>query len=218
MNGYASNCPRGRIAVQRSLLFASCVHLLAQTPPAPPSPTPPVVELSPFVVDTSPDDIGYYAENTLAGSRLNTKVSDLASSITVVTRQQMLDTSSIDLNDVFMYEANTEGTKNNYTAFSFNNGAFVDTTQSSPTTANRVRGIGAADRSHNYYSSLSVLPFDVYNTETVDINRGPNSLLFGLGSAAGTVNQSSTNATLNRRSGEVAAVMAASIPSAPACA
>jgi iron complex outermembrane receptor protein len=39
------------------------------------------VELSPFVVNTA-RDVGYLAENTLAGSRLNSNLSDLAASIT----------------------------------------------------------------------------------------------------------------------------------------
>lgn len=61
-----------------------------------------IFELSPFAVVTSDSDIGYHAENTLAGSRLNTNVSDLASSITIVTRQQMEDTGSLDINDIFL--------------------------------------------------------------------------------------------------------------------
>lgn len=60
-----------------------------------------VVELSPFQVDAS-SDVGYYATNTLAGSRLNTKVGDLASSITVVTKQQAEDTGAIDIQDMFI--------------------------------------------------------------------------------------------------------------------
>src|SRR5688572_30548795 len=71
-----------------------------------------VTVLSPFEVTASNNDIGYYAENTLAGSRLSTNIGDLAASISVVTRQQMLDTASVEMNDVFLYEANTEGTKN----------------------------------------------------------------------------------------------------------
>jgi outer membrane receptor protein involved in Fe transport len=164
-----------------------------------------VTKLSPFVVQTSGNDIGYYAENTRAGTRLNTSLADIAASITVVTRQQMLDTASVDMNDVFMYEANTEGPNNNYTSFAYDGTTFRDFTQSSPVTANRMRGMGAADRSHNYYFSLSQIPFDVYNTETVEINRGPNSMLFGLGSAAGIVNQSSANANLAKNSVEVGA-------------
>jgi outer membrane receptor protein involved in Fe transport len=34
------------------------------------------------------------------------------------------------------------------------------------------------------------IPFDSYNTQSVEITRGPNSLLFGLGTPAGIVNQS----------------------------
>ncbi len=162
-----------------------------------------VTVMSPFMVQMSSNDIGYHAENTLAGSRLNTNIGDLAASITVVTRQQMLDTGSIDLNDVFLYEANTEGTKN-FTSFSFDDqGGVRDNNQAAPASSNRVRGIGAIDNAHNNYPSISGLTFDVYNTETVEINRGPNSLLFGLGSAAGTVNQSSSNANTTKDSGEV---------------
>jgi outer membrane receptor for ferric coprogen and ferric-rhodotorulic acid len=64
--------------------------------------------LSPFTVDTKRDK-GYYAENTLAGSRMSSNLGDLASSITVITKQQLEDTASLDINDVFRYEANTEG-------------------------------------------------------------------------------------------------------------
>lgn len=162
-----------------------------------------VTVMSPFLVQSSSNDIGYYAENTLAGSRLNTNIGDLAASITVVTRQQMLDTGSIDLNDVFLYEANTEGTKN-FTSFTFDDqGGVRDNNQSSPATSNRVRGVGSVDNAHNNYASISGLTFDVYNTESVEINRGPNSLLFGLGSAAGTVNQSSANANTRKDAYEV---------------
>lgn len=161
------------------------------------------VVLSPFMVSRSANDIGYYAENTLAGSRLNSNIGDLAASITIVTRQQMLDTASVDMNDVFLYEANTEGT-GNYTAFAFDNrGSITDNTATNPSTSNRVRGIGSVDRAHNYYPSIPQLQFDVYNTETVEINRGPNSLLFGLGSASGIVNQSSSNATLDHNTAQV---------------
>lgn len=163
-----------------------------------------VTKLSPFVVHPSENDSGYYAENTLAGSRLNTNIGDLAASITVVTRQQMLDTGSLDLNDVFLYEANTEGT-GNYTSFTFDDqGGVRDNNQGAPESANRVRGVGSVTQARNYYASLPGLAFDVYNTESVEISRGPNSLLFGLGSAAGTVNQSSASANLQRNTNEVA--------------
>ena len=145
-----------------------------------------VVTLNPFEVDAS-KDIGYYAENTLAGSRLRTNVGDLASSITVVTKQQLEDTGALNINDVFMYEANTEGA-NTYTPMYLNRGNATDmiggySSDNGPTfgvaTANRVRGLGAAGTATDNYPTLARIAFDAYNTNSVEINRGPNSLLFG---------------------------------------
>lgn len=212
--------PRIRCALA-SLLALSTVSLgfgqAAPTPATAPSDEEPV-QLSPFTVSTA-KDAGYYADNTLAGSRIRTNISDLGASITVVTKQQMLDTASLDMNDVFLYESNTEGA-HTYTSFGFDSrGAVQDNTAgyqaggggvaSSTNTATRVRGIGAPDRLRDYYPSNQRIPFDVYNTESVEINRGPNSLLFGLGSAAGIVNQSASKANLRRDSTQVTAQVGA---------
>jgi outer membrane receptor protein involved in Fe transport len=170
------------------------------------------VVLSPFTV-TSEKDAGYYAENTLAGSRLNTNLSDLASSITVVTKQQMEDTASLDINDVFRYEANTEGSST-YTPSILNRNTFKDTiggysaddgTATTNTQSNRVRGLAAPSLAMNNYPTNTRVPFDSYNTQSIEISRGPNSLLFGIGSPAGIVNQTSAQAVLNRNTNQVTA-------------
>ncbi len=169
-----------------------------------------VFELSPFEVTNSENDIGYYSENTLAGSRLNSSISDLASSITVVTDQQLSDTASTDINDVLLYEANTEG-MGNYTAYEVDkNGAVQDLgagrsnggIASGPGDSNRIRGVAAADTARDYFPSIARIPFDSYNTRSVEINRGPNSILFGLGSAGGVVNQSQRKAIIGSDGGE----------------
>src|SRR5476649_2848594 len=168
-----------------------------------------VVTLNPFEVDAS-KDIGYYAENTLAGSRLKTNVGDLASSITVVTKQQLEDTGSLNINDVFLYEANTEGAAT-YTPLNINRGEAADVlggyqeagAVTNSATANRVRGLGAADTAQNNYPTLARLPFDAYNTQSVEINRGPNSMLFGSGGASGIVNNSTAEAALNVNKSQV---------------
>ncbi len=49
-----------------------------------------VFELSPFEIDASQDS-GYRATNTLAGSRLNTQLKDVAASISVLTSEFMED-------------------------------------------------------------------------------------------------------------------------------
>ena len=198
------------VSINATVLLGQAAPAPATPPAAPSGDT--VVELSPFTVDASRDR-GYFAENTLAGSRLNTNVGDLAASITVVTKQQLVDTGSIDMNDVFLYEANTEGI-GNYTAFNIDtrgavqdfNAGFQGGAPSLPSTANtsnRVRGIAAVDRARDFYPSIQRLPFDSYNTESIEISRGPNSILFGLGSPAGIVNQTVSKANLRRPTRQV---------------
>ena len=149
--------------------------------------------LSPFTVVE--DDKGYQAFNTAAGTRLNSKLEDLGSSITVVTKQQMQDTAVLDINDLFRYEASTEGT-DDFTQFTPNRtGGVGDNIQGDPSRANRIRGVGSAGTSGSgvnnawgNFSSNSKIPFDLYNVGAIEISRGPNSNLFGLGASAGTVN------------------------------
>ena len=98
-----------------------------------------IVVLTPFEVVSSTK--GYYASNTMSGTRFNTKLSDLASSITVMTKEQMSDFAMLDVNDIFLYVAGTEGT-GTYTDVAFDrNGSVSDNVQMNPTNANRVRGI-----------------------------------------------------------------------------
>ena len=169
------------------------------------------LQLSPFTVSTA-RDAGYFAENTLAGSRLNTNLADLAASVTVVTKQQMEDTASLDINDVFKYEANTEGSstyspsvvdrgtvKDTVAGYTYgNDGATTTNAQS-----NRVRGLSAPDAAINNFSTNNRIPLDAYNTQSIEISRGPNALLFGLGTPAGVVNQNATQAVLNQSSNAV---------------
>ena len=160
--------------------------------------------LSPFQV-ASDADKGYQALNTLSGTRLNSKLEDLGASITVVTKQQMLDTAVLDINDVFRYEASTEGT-DNFTTFNRNrSGGVNDQVQSNPQQSNRIRGIstagqsaGGANTAFGNFRTNNSIPFDLYNVAAIEISRGPNSNLFGLGAASGTVNVVPTQANPDR--------------------
>src|SRR6185436_18798399 len=132
----------------RSITGALALGLISAAPAQQKTPATPVattntsggeelVQLSPFQVAADADR-GYQALNTLSGTRLNSKLEDLGASITVITKQQMQDTAVLDLNDVFLYEANTEGT-GNYTQFTPNrNGGLIDGVAGDPATANRI--------------------------------------------------------------------------------
>lgn len=163
-----------------------------------------VLEMTPFTVSTEKDR-GYYASNAMSGTRINAKVEDLASAITVVTKQQLLDTAALDINDVFLYEGGVEGT-GTYTAFSVDrNGSVNDAGQGSPQTANRARGIGSVNIARDGYRASSRIPIDVYNIDSIEISRGPNSTLFGLGAASGTTNTNLAHALLTKEATSVSA-------------
>src|SRR5688572_3718919 len=123
--------------------FGALAHAQQAAPPpvgtpTAAKPTEEILQLSPFTV-ASDTDRGYQALNTLSGTRLNSKLEDLGASISVITKQQMLDTAALDLNDIFLYEASTEGT-GNYTQFTPNrNGGVIDGVAGDPARANRIR-------------------------------------------------------------------------------
>src|SRR5471032_1765718 len=103
---------------------------------AEPKPPEEIVALSPFEVVS--DTKGYYSANTMSGTRMNSKIEDLGSSITVVTKEQMSDFAMLDINDVFLYTAGTEGT-GTYTDFTIDrNGSYSDNVELNPQGANRV--------------------------------------------------------------------------------
>ena len=198
-------------------LSTSTLCLAQQTAPAatPPPEEEEAIVLSPFTVDASKDQ-GYFAQNTLAGSRMRMNLADLGASISVVTKQQMEDTASVDVNDVFRYEINTEGSTTYTPATNtFRSDGILDVnaggTQGNQVanftnaTANRVRGLGTPSTAINYYPAIAQIPMDSYNIQSLEISRGPNSMIFGLGSPAGIVNQSTAQAALNRTAGQVAA-------------
>jgi outer membrane receptor for ferric coprogen and ferric-rhodotorulic acid len=155
--------------------------------------------MSPFEV-TSTNQRGYYEGSSMSGTRFKTNLQDLAAVVSVMTKSQMEDFGMIDLNDIFLYTANAEGI-GTYSDFVIDrNGLLTDNVQLSPNTANRVRGITSANISYGNFETSTRMPLDPLIIEGVEISRGPNANVFGLGNPAGTVNQmpSLANTTRNR--------------------
>lgn len=159
-----------------------------------------VTQLSPFEVNATLDR-GYYASSTLSGTRLNASLADIAASISVVTKQQLADTAAVDINDIFKYEAGTEGIYQ-WTAFTTYKGDATEDIAGNPSGATRMRGLSGANVSSSGFATT--LPFDTYNVDAVEITRGPNSSLFGLGNAGGSVNIIGSRANLTRETTTVA--------------
>ena len=144
------------------------------------------VVLSPFEVSAS-KDTGYAGSTTLAGSRLNTEVRDLGTSISVYNSTFLKDIGATDNRSLLQYTLGTEvgGVTGNFAGAG--GGAVLDDTKAFSASGNtRVRGLTAADETRDLF--LTSIPWDGYNVEGVDLQRGPNSILFGLGSPAGIIN------------------------------
>ncbi len=165
-----------------------------------------IFELSPFTVDAS-QDTGYRATTTLAGTRLNTKLRDVGAAISVMTSEFFEDTGATDSETLLSYGLNTEtsGAQGNFVGGNdaIAGGQRVDLadTRTNPQQGQRVRGLATAQLTRNYFETD--IGFDSYNTDRVTINRGPNSLLFGIGSAGGVINNSTMRASLGSDFGEI---------------
>lgn len=175
------------------------------TPATSPAPaTPPaeeVVSLSPFEVIS--DTKGYYSANTISGTRFSTKLEDLPSSVTIITKEQMMDFAILDINDLFLYSANTEGT-GTFSDFAIDrNGSVQDNVSLNPTQANRVRGIAPAAVSLGNFETMGRMPIDPLGIDAIEISRGPNANIFGLGSPSGAVNLVPSTANLTRHHAHV---------------
>jgi outer membrane receptor protein involved in Fe transport len=183
---------------------------LAQTAATAPAATAPAGDdtlvLSPFEVKS--EDTGYLASTAQSGTRLRTDLQDIASSISVVTKTFMNDVGANDLGGLLVYTLGTEvnGVGGNFSdagVVNNPNGAETDFdgmfASAAPST--RVRGLTSADLSRDFF--VSGIPLDSYNVERVEISRGPNAMLFGLGSPAGIINSSLISARTNRTKTEL---------------
>lgn len=181
-----------RTLISAALFFAAAPSW-AQTTAAASAGTPPpeeqeeILELSPFEVTASENE-GYTAASTLAGNRLNTELRDIGNAVTVITSQFLKDIGATSNESLLQYTVGTEVGNLNGNFAGTGDSAFLDESSRfrNPNQNTRVRGLAAADNTRDYF--LSDIPWDGYNVDRVDLQRGPNSILFGQGSPAGIIN------------------------------
>jgi iron complex outermembrane receptor protein len=176
-----------------ALALTGTVAASAQTAPAATSAAPKddAVVLSPFEVSTS-SDVGYIATNSLAGSRLNASLKDTPAIIDVFTKEFLIDIGATTLEEAMAYANNSQVDDGD--TLRVNNGI----TQTSAGNAFNFRSRGILGNStRNYFETR--LGTDFYSTERLDDSRGPNSVLFGIGSAGGIINNSPKRAQFGSR-------------------
>lgn len=153
------------------------------------------VVLSPFEVRTD-KDVGYVAANSLAGSRMNAALQDTPASISVMTREFLDDIGAVNVTKAMEYataggndigSGDVGGTTGNYLIEKDYN--FM------------IRGYREVQLTRDFFPTT--LDGDSFNLDRIDISRGPNSILFGVGGAGGIVNFTPKRAETNRNASEL---------------
>lgn len=147
-----------------------------------------IFTLSPFVVDVSMDS-GYLASQTLAGTRLATSLKDAPSPVTVLTTEFLEDIDATNINEALAFVPAVDGDPREYNSLNNN------------PVSSRIRGFQQTSTNVNFFPSRTTT--DRYNIDRIEINRGPNAILFGIGNPGGTYVATTKNAQLSNNFGSV---------------
>jgi len=190
------NVLRSSVRALVALVAVTQSHAQTVPTPNPNSTNEPAVELSPFTVNTD-KDLGYAAENTLAGSRLNSRLRDTAGSVSVFTKEFLDDLAITDLSRLLEYTVNSELDTN---AWQPGSGQNPSISGENLLTRTSIRGL-AASQGMDYFTSITNM--DPYRVGRFDDTRGANSILFGVGAPGGLLNQTSKIAATHRDTANV---------------
>ncbi|MBL9189834.1 MAG: hypothetical protein JNK23_20300 [Opitutaceae bacterium] len=200
---------KSRFAAPSAGLLAICLVLLpsarGQSAPMPATPaasdaaadknpiTPATTEptvLSPFVIGAD-QDTGYRATATLQGGRGRIDLADLATQVSVFTKEFMEDLAVNNMEQAYLFSTNTATYYDTVASSSDNR-----TGAQAPSDINNSRGLGALNKTRNFFRT-TIEP-DSYNTERLNLVSGSNAVQFGLGGSAGTSDSTGAQANLNR--------------------
>ena len=152
-------------------------------------------ELSPFSVDSS-GDIGYRAQNTLAGTRMNTNLADTPAAISAYTKELLDDIGAESVEDYLIFGANTDRDVTT-------DGTGLRAVQADAVV--KIRGFINATLTRNYFSApISV---DRYNVDRIDISKGPNAVLYGIGGPGGVLNTTTKRARIGGNNKSISATI-----------
>jgi outer membrane receptor protein involved in Fe transport len=173
------------------------------------NPNDSTVVMSPFVVDVKQDS-GYRASNTISGTSLNTAIKELPMAIQVVTNEFMQDIAATDFVEAAAYSSGVfsdtqEAAGGTNTANANEGGGSAERSVSASARRNRfanvvtIRGFDTPFQTRLGFrvGGLVITPttsialgglLDSVNMDRLEVVKGPNSLLYGVGVLSGIVN------------------------------
>ncbi len=175
---------RNRYALAFLLALGLQASLQAQTATVPSAAAKPADDttlvLETFVINTEKDS-GYIAVDSLAGGRTNTPIKLTPSSMSSLTRTFIDDLGLTNVRDALKWSPNVvpgDYYAGKQLANPFNNWDF------------NFRGAGqslqgGAGPTRNYFTFYTSA--DSYNVDRIEFDRGPNSILFGVGTVGGVL-------------------------------
>lgn len=172
-------------AAMSAALSPLCVT--AQTGDAAEATLPAVTVRGATETATSPVN-GYRARRAASATKTDTPLDETPQSITIVTRDQMVDQGAANLQDALNYAA---GVRSDAYGLDSRSDGF------------RVRGaypdeyLDGLRKANGYYTSTGRT--DPYTLERIEVLRGPAAMLFGQGSTAGVVNMVSKRPLAERQ-------------------
>lgn len=164
-----------------------------------------VYELSPFVVDASEDD-RYWSSNSVSGTSLNTRIQDLPMSIEVINGQFIEDLGATNLEEALAYSSGIfqSDLSDEIRTLGANRYGSADVSPSSLGGVNGhydkalvIRGFNVPFQNRDgfrygglvaQYGTILGGISDASNIDRLEVVRGPNSLLYGVGVLSGIVN------------------------------
>src|SRR5882724_5262529 len=198
-----------KFAFALALTHGLAASLLAQTTPPPSDTSTPgeVIHLDVFTVNTD-KDVGYTAVESLAGGRNNTPIRITPTAVSSLTGQFIDDLQLTDVRSALKWTPNVvpvsftagrEGGGNLFNSWGYN-----------------IRGAGVGPQGGNP-PTVNYFPFwgvkDLFSVDRLEVDRGPNSILFGVGNLGGSVStytkiprfdkdSATINVTVNQYGGE----------------
>ncbi len=169
------------LAAVLALVPLRCLHAQesTETPPRidqPQTDSLDVYNLESFTV-TGETDVGYVAVDALAGGRINTPIRLTPSAMSSLTSEFLQDVAVNKARDALSWTINvtpadpTAGKSSPFNAWDYNFRGAGQNLQ------------GGSGPTRNYFTFYQVA--DSYNVERMEFDRGPNAILFGVGSVGG---------------------------------
>lgn len=161
-----------------AVLLLSSTNLTAQTDET--GDNGQVFTLAEFRVDAS-DSSGYTATNAVSGSRLKVSLKDIPLSVDVITESFIEDTGATTLEEILQYSGGVE------TDFSATGDIGVHVFgRNYGTTPISIRGLLTEDQMRDGFRKIGNT--DSVNVSRAEVVRGPNAILYGIGTFGGLAN------------------------------